>query len=84
MSFMPEVEEHQKAFRCDDIPVEVITAWKGREVFPNLAAAREVYPDLDLHQSTARFTWAMLGKDPKTGQVMARFECWASEAVLSR
>jgi len=72
----------ERPYRRTDIPVEVIT--NRREVFPNLAAALEVYPDLDLNQNGPRFTWAMKGWDFKTDPLMARFEDWPRNEVLSR
>lgn len=60
-------------FRRDDIPVEVISR-EGREVFANLAEAQAKHPALDIHKPSTGFTWAMCGRDPKTGAVMARFE----------
>lgn len=76
--------QNTRNFRREDIPVEVVHCrpWR-REVFPNFAAAREVYPDLDLHQNTARFTWAMRGEDLKTGATLARFESWDAYRTLA-
>lgn len=64
------------------IPVQVI----GREDeglwdFPNLAAARKQFAELDPYGSTDRFTWAMRGK--VNGGPALRFETWAAYEVYS-
>ena len=69
-------------YRREDIPVEVIT--DKREAFPDLAAAKQKYPDLDLFHNGQNFTWAMYGEDSSTGQIMARFESWPAYKALSQ
>lgn len=77
-------QKNARNFRREDIPVEVIFSNPSRrDVFPDFAAAKAVFPDLDLHHQTKRFTWAMRGADPKTGATMARFESWETYPALS-
>lgn len=49
----------------------------GAKKFPNFAAAKAMYPDLDPHNVGERFTWAMNGGDNTT-----RFETWEAEKVF--
>ena len=50
----------------------------GWKKFPNFAAAKAVFPDLDPNNSSKRFTWAMNGGDNTT-----RFETWEAEKMYS-
>ena len=54
---------------------------KGHQEFPNLAAARQAFPDLDPQRNTQRFTWAMRGEI--NGQPAIRFETWPAEKMYS-
>lgn len=51
----------------------------GSQEFPNLSAAQAVFPDLDPHKNTERFTCAM--GDPKSDKM--RFETHAAYKVYS-
>lgn len=72
-----------EGYRCEDIPVEVIER-NQRHTFTNLAEARKVFPLLDLHRSSPGFTLACQGRDPVTGALMARFDSWEVDDLLSR
>ncbi len=81
-----EMKAAAATYRRTDIPVEVITAHGSRlicEVFPDLAAARVQYPDLDLFHGSCGFTWAMKGFDFKTNTIRARFESDEAYRMLS-
>jgi hypothetical protein len=59
----------------DATPVQVI-GWRdeGAWNYPNLAAARKEFPELDPYKSTSRFTAAMRGEVEKKPAL--RFETW--------
>jgi len=56
-------------------PVQVVS-WRDEGVwnYPNLASARDKFPELDPYRSTDRFTAAMRG-EVDTGPAL-RFETW--------
>lgn len=59
----------------DAAPVQVI-GWRDEGVwnYPNLAAARKEFPELDPYKSTSRFTAAMRGE--VDNEPALRFETW--------
>lgn len=66
------------------IPVQVVAWQEDRAVisiFPNLAVARQTFPELDPHNSTSEFTWAMRGEIDDAPAL--RFETWAAYDVFS-
>lgn len=66
---------------AEDMPVQVAT--DGRtEVFSNLAAARQKYPELNPERGSSRFTWAMRGQ--VGGKDAIRFESHDVYRSLSR
>lgn len=54
------------------LPVQVAGGDKGSETFPNLAAAKASYPNLDPTKSSGDHTWAMRGEID--GKPAMRFE----------
>lgn len=69
-------------YRREDIPVEVIELHQ-RHTFKDLAEARKMFPLLDLHKVSPGFTGAMPGRDPETGALMARFDSWEVDRLLT-
>ena len=64
------------------VPVEVIGAGpEGVSYFPNLAAARQKFPQLDPYRSTTNFTCAMRGEIDNSPAL--RFETWSAYEVYS-
>jgi hypothetical protein len=59
------------------VPVQVV-GWGHEDVwnYPNLAAARKAFPELDPYKSTTRFTAAMRGE--VNNELALRFETWAA------
>jgi hypothetical protein len=64
------------------LPVQVV-GWRNEGVwnYPDLAAARKQFPELDPYKSTSRFTAAMRG-ERDSGTVL-RFETWEAYEVYS-
>lgn len=66
----------------DSVDVNVVlvqvVGWRHEAIwnYPNLAAARKAFPDLDPHNNTTRFTAAMPGGGDN-GPTL-RFETWAA------
>lgn len=54
---------------------------EGEWVFPNLVAAQNVFPDLDPHRDTTRFTAAMRGE--VDGIPALRFETWTGYEIYA-
>jgi hypothetical protein len=73
----------------DAIPVQVVGVQDGKitpngrgfQEFPNLAAARAVFPTLDPDHNGKDFSWAMHGEIK--GQPAMRFETWPAERMYS-
>ena len=73
----------------DNMPVQVVGVKNGQpsdriwdyQEFPNLAAAKQVFPDLDPRINGKQFTWAMRGQ--LNGQPAIRFETWAANERFS-
>lgn len=64
------------------IPVQVVgVEEEGAFQFPNLAAAQEVFPELDPRKSSDKFTWAMHG-ELNEGAAL-RFETWRAYKFFS-
>lgn len=63
------------------IPVQVVVSEEKFYEFPNLAAARELFPELNPIQSSDRFTWAMRGE--LNGTAALRFETLAAYQFYS-
>ena len=70
-------------YRREDIAVEVIERHQ-RHTFENLAEARKVFPLMNLHKASPGFTMAHPGRDPITGGLLARFDSWEVDDLLSR
>ncbi len=63
-------------------PVQVVESHPGRFwEFPNLAAAQQMFPELDPYQGTSRFTWAMRGVVGHTPAL--RFETWTAYEIYA-
>jgi hypothetical protein len=73
----------------ETLPVQVVGVHHGQisadgwgfEEFPNLEAAKKVYPTLDPDHNGRQFSWAMRGEI--NGKPAMRFETWAAEANYS-
>jgi hypothetical protein len=64
------------------IPVQVVGVQEeGMFEFPNLAAARKFFPELDPYNSSEKFTWAMRGELNEAPAL--RFETWAAYKFFS-
>jgi hypothetical protein len=64
------------------VPVQVIGAGgEGVWTFPNLAAAQQKFPELDLNRCTSNFTCAMRGE--MNDAPALRFETWAAYQLYS-
>ena len=63
------------------IPVQVVVSEEEFYEFPNLAAARELFPELNPIQSSDEFTWAMRGELNEAPAL--RFETWAAYQFYS-
>lgn len=64
------------------IPVQVVgVEEEGVSDFPNLAAAQKLFPELDPHKSSYRFTCAMRGELNEAPAL--RFETWTAYKFFS-
>lgn len=63
------------------IPVQVVVSEKEFYEFRNLAAASELFPELNPRQSSDEFTRAMRGE--LNGKPALRFETWAAYKFFS-
>lgn len=82
--FATNSESWLESVDVDAIPVQVVAWQEGKPVvfiFPNLTVARQRFPELDPHNSTSEFTWAMRGEINDAPAL--RFETWAAYDVFS-
>jgi hypothetical protein len=65
------------------LPVQVV-GWGNEGVwnYPNLAAARKEFPELDPYKGTSRFTAAMRGE--VDNESVLRFETWEAYEGYSK
>jgi hypothetical protein len=65
------------------IPVQVVGVQEEELLceFPNLAAAQQLFPELDPYESSDNFTWAMRGE--LNNAPALRFETWAAYNFFS-
>jgi hypothetical protein len=64
------------------IPVQVVGIQEeGASEFPNLAAAQQLFREIDPYKSSDTFTWAMRGE--LNGAAALRFETWEAYNFFS-